>query len=234
MLTATTGETTTYYVFGIGLLYQEEDGETLFYHFNNIGSTEAVTDIDGKIVEKFAYGPYGELLSANECGIMYLYNGEYVVVEFVQHEILEEPVKVYNFEVEGFHTYFVGESSVLVHNMCAPAGFTNESNIGTQPKSSEIRFSQNSISSRFKNGSSVDDMITGLRSGTIDPNDVPAIRIFEKDGVLYTLDNRRLYAFQQAGIENIPYQWATSKEIANEAWKFTTTNGGVSIEVRRR
>ena len=45
-------------------------------------------------------------------------NGEYVVIEQVQHELLESPVKVYNFEVEGFHTYFVGNSSVLVHNMC--------------------------------------------------------------------------------------------------------------------
>ena len=51
--------------------------------------------------------------------ILVLFNGEYVVVEAVQHEILESPVKVYNFEVEDFHTYFVGESSVLVHNMCA-------------------------------------------------------------------------------------------------------------------
>ena len=51
--------------------------------------------------------------------ILVLSNGEYVVVESVQHEILESPVKVYNFEVEDFHTYFVGESSVLVHNKCA-------------------------------------------------------------------------------------------------------------------
>jgi len=137
VLTATTGKATTYYIFGIGLLYQEEDGETLFYHFNNIGSTEAVTDESGQIVEKFAYGPYGELLSANECGIMYLYNGEYVVVEFVQHEILETPVKVYNFEVEDFHTYFVGESSVLVHNTC-PQGITTSS--GTASKSHNARY----------------------------------------------------------------------------------------------
>lgn len=25
---------------------------------------------------------------------------------------------MYNFEVEDFHTYYVGESSVLVHNLC--------------------------------------------------------------------------------------------------------------------
>ena len=49
-----------------------------------------------------------------------LVNGEYVTVEKVQHELLEEPVKVYNFEVENFHTYYVGtDVQVLVHNMCA-------------------------------------------------------------------------------------------------------------------
>lgn len=50
--------------------------------------------------------------------VLVLSNGEYVVVEKVQHEILETPVKVYNFEVQDFHTYFVGELSVLVHNTC--------------------------------------------------------------------------------------------------------------------
>lgn len=50
--------------------------------------------------------------------VLVLSNGEYVIVEKVQHEILESPIKVYNFEVEDFHTYFVGESSVLVHNTC--------------------------------------------------------------------------------------------------------------------
>jgi hypothetical protein len=47
-----------------------------------------------------------------------LKSDEIVTVEFVQHEILESPVKVYNFEVEDFHTYFVGNSGVLVHNEC--------------------------------------------------------------------------------------------------------------------
>ena len=52
--------------------------------------------------------------------ILVTVNGEYVVVEKVQHEILENPIKVYNFEVEGFHTYYVGNSSILVHNTCRP------------------------------------------------------------------------------------------------------------------
>ena len=51
-----------------------------------------------------------------------LVNGEYVTVEQVQHEILESPVKIYNFEVQDNHTYYVGgdddDSAVLVHNKC--------------------------------------------------------------------------------------------------------------------
>lgn len=51
--------------------------------------------------------------------ILVLVNGEYVVVEKVQHELLESPVKVYNFQVEDYHTYYVSDSGVLVHNTCA-------------------------------------------------------------------------------------------------------------------
>ena len=49
-------------------------------------------------------------------------NGELVIVEQVQHELLETPIKVYNFEVEDFHTYFVGNAPVLVHNTCEKIG----------------------------------------------------------------------------------------------------------------
>ena len=49
--------------------------------------------------------------------ILVLVNGEYVVVEKVQHEILEAPVTVYNFQVEDYHTYYVA-NGVLVHNSC--------------------------------------------------------------------------------------------------------------------
>ena len=51
--------------------------------------------------------------------VLVLVNGEYVVVEKIQHEILETPVTVYNFQVEDYHTYYVTNAGVLVHNMCA-------------------------------------------------------------------------------------------------------------------
>ena len=61
--------------------------------------------------------------------MLVLSNGELVTVEWVQHELLEAPIKVYNFEVEDFHTYFVGENGVFVHNNCefddVPTNYTD-------------------------------------------------------------------------------------------------------------
>ncbi len=64
--------------------------------------------------------------------ILVLHNGKYVVIEKVQHEILEEPVKVYNFEVEDFHTYYVGNNSVLVHNTCGPNSLLSPTQIASR------------------------------------------------------------------------------------------------------
>ncbi len=96
---------------------------------------------------------------------------------------------------------------------------------------SSVRFSQNSVSPNFSAGGSIDDLAVGLRNGSIAPGDVPQIRIFESDGQWMTLDNRRLVAFQQAGVD-VPYRLATAEEIAAQAWKVTTTNGGTSITIR--
>ncbi len=101
ILTAATDSKTTYFVYGIGLISQEDDNEVLYYHFNNIGSTEAVTSIDGKIKEKFEYGPYGELTSDNKCGIMFLYNGEYGV-STDENGLYYMRARYYNSEIKRF------------------------------------------------------------------------------------------------------------------------------------
>ena len=58
-------------------------------------------------------------------------NGEYVVVEQVQHELLESPEITYNFEVEVFHSYYAG-AGVLTHNR-------NCSNPGRSGKQARLR-----------------------------------------------------------------------------------------------
>ncbi len=95
-----------------------------------------------------------------------------------------------------------------------------------------IRFTQDSVGVTFKDGRSVRSLIDGLKSGKISPDDLPAIRTFEKDGITYTLDNRRLFAAQQAGVQikTIP---ATAAELAKELpTKFSTPNEGTIIGIR--
>lgn len=77
----------------------------------------------------------------------------------------------------------------------------------------------------------MEDVAAGLRSGQINPNDMPPIRLVERDGKLFALDNRRLEAFRRAEVE-VPTRMATPQEIAEEGWKFTTKNDGVSIRIR--
>lgn len=101
ILTQETAGVTTYYVYGTGLISQEQDGKELYYHFNNIGSTEAVTDSDGTIVETYQYGPYGELTSKNKCGILFLYNGEYGVATD-ENGLYYMRARYYNPEIKRF------------------------------------------------------------------------------------------------------------------------------------
>lgn len=92
-----------------------------------VNETTHVTHItvNGETITSTQTHPYyvadrGWILAGNlRAGdILVTLNGEYVVLEQVQHEILEAPVATYNFEVEGFHTYYVGENDIFVHNKC--------------------------------------------------------------------------------------------------------------------
>lgn len=92
-----------------------------------VNETTQVTHItvNGETITSTQTHPYyvadrGWILAGNlRAGdILVTLNGEYVVLEQVQHEILEAPVATYNFEVEGFHTYHVGKTNILVHNKC--------------------------------------------------------------------------------------------------------------------
>lgn len=63
-----------------------------------------------------------------ECGVsvkalkafdkLLLSDGSCAIIESIQVEKLSVPETTYNFEVEDFHTYYVSESKVLVHNEC--------------------------------------------------------------------------------------------------------------------
>jgi hypothetical protein len=101
-----------------------------------------------------------------------------------------------------------------------------------------IRFSQDSIRPEFKESpfGTIDDLAQGLHTGRIQPDAVEPIRLVEQEGILITLDNRRLQAFRQAGVE-IPTRMATLEELphAERTGKFSAgARGTETIKIRRR
>ena len=82
--------------------------------------------INGEVIETTSEHPFyvegkgwraaGELTAGTE---VRLQDGSAGIVTEKEDIQLEEPVTVYNFEVEDYHTYYVSEQKALVHNMCA-------------------------------------------------------------------------------------------------------------------
>lgn len=66
-----------------------------------------------------------------------LYSGENKAITSTKKEELENKNKVYNFEVEDFHTYFVSEENILVHNTCSNLGSSGKG-VSNPSKLSEV------------------------------------------------------------------------------------------------
>ena len=106
-----------------------------------------------------------------------------------------------------------------------------------------VRFTQDSVDWPFKNPNyNIGDTALALRKGTLTPEDLEPIRIFEKNGQLFSLDNRRLLTFRSAGKD--PYfllEDYNDPAIQRELYsrkngrqpKFSTTNGGMSVLVKK-
>ena len=114
-----------------------------------------------------------------------------------------------------------------------PLNFKGMPKFGTiDPK--KIKFSQGSIKADFKDGKPIEALTNGLKNGTTDPKSVPAARIVEKDGQIFTLDNRRLKAFQDAGVD-IKYE-KLDEIPSEEMFKFRDYDkgktDGTTIKVR--
>ena len=81
LLTKTTNGITTKYVYGLGLIGEEKYGEFKTYHFDYRGSTVAITDIYGDIIDTFKYDTYGNLISRTGYSfVIFGYNGRDGVV----------------------------------------------------------------------------------------------------------------------------------------------------------
>ena len=100
--------------------------------------------INGEVIETTAEHPFyvdgigfvnaGDLKAGDEVRTA---DGSTARVESFESITPDEPIKVYNFEVEDFHTYYVSGQKVLVHNTCA----TTKKNVTTHKgKSSNTEY----------------------------------------------------------------------------------------------
>jgi len=74
---------TAYYVYGIGLIARVKPNGTMhYYHYNNVGSTMAMTDQSQNITHKYAYDPFGGVTDSEEADANpFLFVGQYGVMD---------------------------------------------------------------------------------------------------------------------------------------------------------
>ncbi len=97
----------------------------------------------------------------------------------------------------------------------------------------DIRYTQGSISKTFRDNKPITETIEGLRSGTLSPNQIDPIRTITQNEKTYSLDNRRLFAFKQAGVKSIsilPQDISNPNIIKELRNKFTTITDGTKIK----
>eukprot|EP00927_Polykrikos_kofoidii_P030889 TRINITY_DN26570_c0_g1_i1.p1 TRINITY_DN26570_c0_g1~~TRINITY_DN26570_c0_g1_i1.p1 ORF type:complete len:268 (-),score=50.23 TRINITY_DN26570_c0_g1_i1:117-920(-) len=93
----------------------------------------------------------------------------------------------------------------------------------------QIRFSQNSIGSNFKDGRSVEQLTNDMKAGKTHVWDIPPIRVYEtQNGNFVTHDNRRLKVAKDANLKEVPVL-VTEGRVPD--FKFTSKDKGRSVEV---
>ena len=67
---------TTYYIYGLGLIYETTDTDCKVYHYDYRGSTVALTNLQGSVTDTFTYDTYGKLTTrTGTTATPFLYNG---------------------------------------------------------------------------------------------------------------------------------------------------------------
>nr|WP_240903782.1 RHS repeat-associated core domain-containing protein [Chengkuizengella sediminis] len=107
------GNPLTYYVYGLGLVSQEDvSGNYSVYHYDRRGSTVALTNVDGNTTDQYAYSPYGELIySEGTTNHPFLYNGRYGVMTD-ENGLYYMRARYYNPEIKRFINRDVVQGSI--------------------------------------------------------------------------------------------------------------------------
>ncbi len=105
------GKDRTAYIYGNGLLYEENSGTLKIHHYDHLGSTTALTDEHGNILAEYTYGTYGELLTGDKNLTQYLYNGKFGVITD-SNNLYQMRARYYNVNTKRFINQDVVRGSI--------------------------------------------------------------------------------------------------------------------------
>ncbi|SER52083.1 intein N-terminal splicing region/RHS repeat-associated core domain-containing protein [Lentzea xinjiangensis] len=146
--------------------------------------------------------------------------------------------QVHNFTVDGLHTYFVASSReaapLLVHNEGSTPPIESMGDGCELRDPFSIRFTQKTAGWNYSNGGNINDFVQAIRSGNVDWSRFEPVRLVQRPSGLFSLDNRRLVAFQMADAA-IPAVMAPDNDETDDVWRkhYNTQTDGVGISIRK-
>ena len=95
----------------------------------------------------------------------------------------------------------------------------------------KVRFTQNTISPKFRDGRCVRALAAELRSNPAKAQGLPKLQVFSHgpSDTLYSLDNRRLFAMKVAGIGRVLAQKVQPKRTLLNKHLTTTSSGRLAV-----
>ncbi len=215
-----------------------EADEVLYYHTDVNGAPEEMTDGGGNIVWEAGYQVWGNLTHEKETRPVQQnlrFQGQYLDRETGLHYnlyrfydpdigkfISGDPISIRG----GINLYQYAPNPI---SWIDPLGLTpcGKPDGNINPK--DVRYMQSSIKNQTGEYTVLGNA-EALLNGTLKPSALPPIKIWKDNlGKIWTLDHRRLAAFKLAGLDSVPFKWASPNEVANQMWKMTTKTDGKSI-----
>ncbi|MCB1115028.1 MAG: AAA family ATPase [Chlamydiia bacterium] len=101
---------------------------------------------------------------------------------------------------------------------------------------SKIRFTQNSVSPYFSDGTSVEELAQKLASGELSVGIIKLIRVVRYQNQLWSIDNRRLRAFKDGLVDKVQVLMVDLKDpnVAKEFWAKKTGKSAIESGILRR
>ena len=140
-------------------------------------------------------------------------DGSVVVVIANETEKLRKPIKVYNLEVEDYHTYYVTADEVLVHNVYGKSGSEPPIIKGTSYDINKLYKTQ-PLKEPFTSEHGVQLTIEKIKCEGYES--VEKIVVYVDNGIPLVVDgHHRLEAFRRLGYKRVPIKYIHKNQIKN-------------------